>query len=336
MKVVILGAGASVHVGYPLAAEMGTRLAAWVDTLPPNHDLRWAIEKVREEYKGLDEFESILADLMSRPTAQNPTVFERMRPYILSGLQEGLRQYFDTIRVNPAPLYNELARALDPGDCVITFNYDLSVEKALRGRNLWRVSTGYGFPIEGDEGESPVEVLKLHGSTNWRALLFEGRQRGGFIVNGVSLGYRPVLFFRSDLDYLEYPSFVDPKCASMDSAATNPVMILPALPKQFYFETSFGKEWQEFWSTLWDRAQKMLEVADDITVIGYSFPAADEAARNLVFGLRNKTAKLRVCCGNASARIREEFRSNGFSPDDAAPITFAGYVAGLKAAKAIG
>ena len=88
------------------------------------------------------------------------------RPNLLSDLKEAIRDHFDAIRSGPAVLYDSLACHIQPSDIVITFNYDLAVERALRSAGLWDIKTGYGFPIELGDTLSPVEVLKLHGSTN--------------------------------------------------------------------------------------------------------------------------------------------------------------------------
>jgi hypothetical protein len=210
MRVFVLGAGASRDAGYPLAAEMGKCLAAWVSTLPSEHQYRSSLEQISDLYGGLQDFEAILADLMTCAPGSRAAGLGVKLPYLLSDLKEALRDYFDTIRSTPAPLYDKLARVLRRGDLVITFNYDLGVERALHTAGLWNIKTGYGFPI--DDGEpSPVEVLKLHGSTNWRALLFGGRTGGTFVGDGTSLGDRPVLFFQPDFVYLGYQDFVDPR-----------------------------------------------------------------------------------------------------------------------------
>jgi hypothetical protein len=333
MKVIILGAGASFHAGYPLASQMGKSLVAWIEILPADHHFRTVNRQIEERYGSLDNFESILADLMTPSQDSQRTEFETLRPYILGDLQEALRQQFEMIRSRPVALYERLVKLIQPGDIVITFNYDLAIEKALQEAGLWRISTGYGFEIEDEQPPSPVEVLKLHGSMNWRALLFEGRRRGGFIGNGTSLGQRPVLFFRPDLEYLGYGSFVDPRCASLTAAASIPAMILPALPKRFYFETSFGREWEEFWSALWDRAEQAIEAASEIAVIGYSLPIADEAARNLLLNTKNRSVPLAISCGSSSEGIRDEFAKNGFSAVEPAPRTFEEYLAAKEAAK---
>jgi len=240
---------------------------------------------------------------------------------LLSGLTGALHDCFDSIRSAPAPLYDNLARVLRQGDSVITFNYDLGVERALRAAELWDIRTGYGFPIEAAEQPSPVEVLKLHGSTNWRALLFGGRT-GFFAGTGNSLGNRPVLFFRPDLEYLGYSDFVDPRCAHLDSAASLPAMIMPALPKTFHFATTYGEEWREFWDALWWRAESAIANADQLAVIGYSLPIADERARAMLLGSANKAVRLSICCGNAPVSLEREFREHGFTNIQTGAHTF--------------
>lgn len=324
MRVFVLGAGASLHAGYPLAAAMGNCLAAWIDTLPPEHQYRSCLEQIAELYGGLENFESILADLMTAAPGSRAASLGVTRPYLLSDLKEALRDHFDFIRSAPAPLYDKLARVLRQGDLVITFNYDLGVERALRAAEMWNIRTGYGFSIEGGE-PSPAEVLKLHGSTNWRALLFGG-MTGFFAGDGNSLGNRPVLFFRPDLEYLGYGDFVDPRCAHLDSAASLPAIIMPALPKTFHFATTYGEEWKGFWDALWWRAERAIENADELAVIGYSLPIADERARAMLLESENKAVRLSICCGKTSASLEQEFRAQGFTNIQTGTPTFEGFL----------
>ncbi len=312
MRVFVLGAGASRHAGYPLAAGLGKSLAAWIETLPAADEHRVCLKQIADLYGALDDFESILADLMTCPPGSPAEALGSTRPYLLSELQEAIRDYFDSIRSAPATLYDELARILYPGDTVITFNYDLGIERALRAAGKWDVNSGYGFSIGNSDKLSPVNLLKLHGSSNWRALLFSGRT-GSFVGNGTSLGLRPVLYFRSDLEYLGYGDFVDPNCSSCTNSASLPAMIMPALPKTFYFQTTFGKEWEDFWNGLWRCAERAASSAEDLVVIGYSLPAADERARSLLLDSANQAARLTVCCGDDTARLEQEFRDHGFS-----------------------
>jgi hypothetical protein len=166
MRVFVLGAGASVHAGYPLAAEMGNRLANWIRTLPADHPHNEYLDQVVGTYGTLDNFESILADLMTCAPGSKAETLGLARPYVLGGMEEAIREHFDVTRAASTPLYDQLAHILRPRDAVIAFNYDLGVERALRAAEIWDVRTGYGFVIEQSSQRSPVEVLKLHGSTN--------------------------------------------------------------------------------------------------------------------------------------------------------------------------
>jgi hypothetical protein len=283
------------------------------------------LEQIVGVYGGMDNFESILADLTTCPPGSGAAALGVARPYVLSNLKEAIRDHFDSIRSTPAPLYDGLASVLRPGDSVITFNYDLAVERALHTAGLWDIKTGYGFSIENGEQRSPVKVFKLHGSTNWRALLFGG-MTGSFAGNGNSLGNRPVLFFRPDLEYLGYQDFVDPCCSRLNGAASLPAMIMPALPKTFHFGTTFGTEWKGFWDGLWRQAECALQTAGEVVVIGYSMPSVDVRARTMLLGNGNKTVRLSICCGKATPTLEQEFRDHGFNDIEGVAPTFDDFV----------
>jgi len=332
MTVYILGAGASIHAGYPLASGLGKSLAAWIDTLPQDHQYRCHLSQIIDAYGTLDNFEGILTDLMTcppgSPAASLPSA---VLPYLRNDLQDAIREHFDIIRTAPAPLYDRLAHGLRRGDLVITYNYDLAIECALRAAGLWEIRTGYGFPIGDVQQPSPIEVLKLHGSTNWGALLFGGVTGNGYFGgHHDSLGARPVLCSRPDQEYLGLPDFVDPLCVGLDTVCRLLAMIMPALPKTFYFATIFGHEWKPFWDSLWRRAEDAIARAEELVIIGYSMPAADERARGLLLGTTNKAVRLTICCGNATTSLQQEFRNHGFtSIQHIADPTFAGFLTHL-------
>lgn len=77
--------------------------------------------------------------------------------------------------------HNRLAAALQPKDAVISFNYDCLMDVALKnyGGRRWDPSVGYGLRITrgasawrnwgpGRTATTPIRLLKLHGSLNWR------------------------------------------------------------------------------------------------------------------------------------------------------------------------
>lgn len=327
MRVYILGAGASFHAGYPLASRLGVCLAEWVGTLPPDHSHREPFAQLHTTYGTLDEFEPIMTDLfLNTPGSRASALPIGARANILTAIQEATREYFDSIRPRPALLYDELAQRTRAGDFVISFNYDLGAERSLQAAGLWHINDGYGFRLTPDGNTSPVRVLKLHGSTNWRGLLFGGST--GFGAARDSLGERPVLCFRQDFSYLGFPDVVDPQYGQLPSAASVTAMIMPTLKKRFFHETTFGKEWEPFWNTLWSQAKDALRRADEIVLVGYSMPAADERARELVFASPNKNIRVTVCCHRATSGIAQEFRDHGFTNiHEPTSPTFEGWLA---------
>jgi hypothetical protein len=312
MRVFVFGAGASHDAGYPLTDRLGCSLDHWINSPPSADKARYqdGLEQIARAYPTLDTFEKILEGLRTC-RAGSPAAALSTRPDLLTHLQEAIRAYFDSIRSRAVPSYDEFATLLRPGDLVITFNYELAVERALRTSKLWDIRTGYGFRIVPTEDNSHVEVLKLHGSTNWRALVAGGKT-GLSAVNGNSLGNRPVLWSRQDLEYLDHQDFVDPLCAHLDSAATLSTSIMPVMRKTFHFETPFGDEWKGFWDHLWHRAGSAIERAEELVVIGYSLPMGDRRARKMFWSSANRTVRITICCGRDTTKLEETFRKHGF------------------------
>lgn len=320
MRVFVLGAGASMHAGYPSAARLGAELAAWAQ----GNDAEGAryrddLRKLQEEFGELFDFERIVTTLQEDLAAKRRTR--------LPDFGTAISKFFDSIRNAPAELYNRLAtERISRGDVVITFNYDMAIERSLKATGLWEITNGYGSALEiGTDRSSSVKLLKLHGSTNWWGSIFGGAQ--GFSAVQDSIGERPTLFFDPDFQFLGYTDLRDPK-APRNSGLLS-ALILPTLNKEFYYQTTFGNEWERFWDSLWLEAEDALRATDEIVIIGYSMPAADERARTLLFSKSNHSARVTVCSHRQSQRIADEFREHGFTAVSVpASDTFESYLNG--------
>ena len=131
--------------------------------------------------------------------------------YYLCGLSTScLREWFREIHTKPASAYAEFAsKVIQPGDVVITFNYDDSLERELSRAGVWDVSRGYGFPLGAEDTHSKTLLLKLHGSMNWLISVFGGARAGAFQVGGwppSAFGDAPVIH-PADLHHLGYADF---------------------------------------------------------------------------------------------------------------------------------
>ena len=201
-----------------------------------------------------------------------------------------------------------VAGHLRAGDSVFLKSIPLAVLKLdTKQAKQWEVWDGYGFPI-GDKIalSSKVKVLKLHGSINWHGLLF-GSQ---FSNVGGALGSRPVIWGR-ELKFLGYPEGIKDPLA--ETGSYSDAFILPTHSKKFFFETSFGKEWVPFWDSIWNQAENALCQADEILVLGYSLPPADERAVRMILEVPRKHAKITIGCHIDSMEIARRFKANGYS-----------------------
>lgn len=313
--VYVFGAGASKHVGYPLASEMGGLL---LDYMLASNDFesRARAESLIDRFGRQTNFEDLLTELLARTDAlknsPNPEErSERMRLGNSRGrLVDCLRQWFREIHRNPAPLYTDFSkRIIDPGDIVITFNYDDSLERELRACGKWDAGNGYGFRLGEQESHSPVSVLKLHGSINWLVSLFGGALGGAFIVNPQSsMGEHPVIH-QADLEFLGYTDF---RGRTYRAGGAFPCLILPGRRKQFYYDTSLGNEFELFWNHLWVKATEALRNCEEIIVCGYSMLPVDERACQLLLGVPRKNTRIEIVSGGQSGRIANDFKRAGF------------------------
>jgi len=299
MRVFVLGAGASLHVGYPLTRDLGPKLIEWAASNTRSNQLNWPDPDELSKLGALDDIEELISQIEKNP---------KPGP-ILEGLRNALCEYFDTIRIGEAALYRRLAEdVVETSDVVVTFNYDVSLDRELRRAGKWNVGDGYGFSLGiNSSPSSGVKLLKLHGSTNWMDVLFDGLRGGGIQVGGGdSHGPRPVLL-PQEFQFLEYVGIRDPRFNGGGMTRSGS-MILPSRDKKFFVSTTTNpRERQRFWSDLWGQAAEALQAANEISIVGYSLPTADGDARKLIFDHCSRDAVLTICCGSRNKHLADEF-----------------------------
>lgn len=154
-------------------------------------------------------------------------------------------------------------RRIESDDKIITFNYDLIIEKALFDIGVWKPKNGYGinfedFPsiTESHDIESRVQLYKLHGSLNWEPDFLSNKNL-------------KLQFFYDDNepifpDYLQagsnYPQYQGKHLG---------LWILPSFIKQFTVPELIG---------VWKKAVTAINDSDEVVIVGYSLPKEDSAA----------------------------------------------------------
>jgi hypothetical protein len=131
----VFGAGASFHAKYPLCASMGEGLLEFM--------LQYPISRYRDSANVLIELfgkapdtEEMITALEERIEALkdsadlNDRATRSVLAHAHAHVAEMLREWFRVIHENPAPLYATFAKGIiKPGDTIITFNYDDSLER---------------------------------------------------------------------------------------------------------------------------------------------------------------------------------------------------------------
>ncbi len=324
MTTYVLGAGASRHAGYPLAKTMGSELFQWMKNsthAPGSYAARYPatahfLEETFGPVKNVEDLVTAIQKLIEE--YENGTREQRAKRAVVANeygvFQHAVRAWFGEIQQGVALsslVYQAFARDIvAPGDCIITFNYDVSLDRELALAGKFEVGNGYGFPIENLPGESATKLLKLHGSTSWLALLFGGMTGFFAIQPGNTLGSRPVIA-KNELSFLGYADAVDPRFAK--GGAALPVMIFPARSKDFYFAPNTGVEYAEFWNDLWRQASVALQSAARVVMCGYSLLPVDERARKLLLNAPKKDAEIVVGSGEDTERIVREYREAGYA-----------------------
>jgi hypothetical protein len=186
------------------------------------------------------------------------------------------------------------AQLLQPGDTVVTFNYDSTVERVLLNLNKWSPSNGYGEHLTFQKtrhdntciplGDSQIKVLHLHGAVGWYRKSRVKRDfplRAGGLIPQEARTPAPI---ETDIsidpivlrDFGIYAA-VD---ASMPYRPPNEPQILlhPSFLKDYAGEENGNRVFVR----IWRMAAEALRSADRVVIIGYSLPPADSAAWTLL------------------------------------------------------
>jgi len=309
----IFGAGASCDIGYPLATNMGAELLRYMSN-SPTPDFRSASTFFQELFGVSPDIERVMTEVQQRveDLANSPDPFMRIErgnlSHQLSWIGYGIQQWFREIRQRPSASYELFAQSIvQPGDTVITFNYDDSLDRELRRSGKWQIEDGYGFRLGQTQVASQVRLLKLHGSINWLVSVFGGKT--GFFQGGEdSLGFKPVIH-QVDLDFLGYTAL---EGSTFVSGVAFPCLILPTRNKRFFYRTSFGDEYAPFWDSLWSEAAVALRRSTRVVLCGYGLLPVDERACELILKRARPESEFEIICGSQTTRISDVVSSAGF------------------------
>jgi hypothetical protein len=326
--VFILGAGASAQAKVPLMADF---LDKAMLLTPPRGDIESAFRLVSEARSQLQQAQSKakldirnvesvfaafeMAQLFNRLGSLKEDQIARLTDAMRTVIVHTVESYM-AIRVNRrkilAPLpygtFGALVRQLVADNhtvAILTFNYDIGLDMGLWLNEL---------PVEYSLDDRPpaagsIELLKLHGSLNWavcpnckpktiiprlvRDIVQDTEGHWGRSGSGPSDAQLEVsLNISSELSRLKCP-----RCQT--NCKPEPMVVPPTASK-----AGLHSELQR----VWQRAATCLSRANNIFVIGYSWPDGDNFFHQLyALGTVGKTILSRFWVCDIDARVRQKF-----------------------------
>lgn len=319
MKVLFLGAGASLAADYPPASKLLDELKSEARRSPstdlredwetyegfvartsgvvkralqnPNPELIFSVldllvaarESEHQDWWSLLKLhdqpveEEVLLRLRNPPWENEPEEFEHVEG-VRRALLRGLDHFFWWRHVQDwlpegasrrAYLCREL-ECLQPGDVIVTTNWDSLAERVLFDEGLWTPADGYGFKVLLEtipawretsrviQGASAIHVLKLHGSFGW----YMGGNDRLYLSRARFLQHLPL---RQGKQEVAYKDSLEP---NLPSVSDQPAVVYPTYLKRLEYPQI---------QRIWSRAVEAVCRADDFHAIGYSLPPSDTA-----------------------------------------------------------
>lgn len=282
MDLYVLGAGASAPYGVPTMNGFVRKMFEPWTLTPPNSTSYDQELSVVARYID-SQYGSNLEEKWCRREPLSPEAAVLLQKINVETLLASARQQsrfaleraiYETLEgsVNDGSSHNEYDNLLKlilsskRGNCLISFNYDLLLDRALvDASHNQSFSWNYGLPFKAgiinfnsyrEEITSPtILLLKLHGSLNWCECLNCGSLR---------------LYFFNTYENIFKTTW--PPCkACSSSSGFRPVLIAPAQRK--HVPRPLKRAWK--------LAENYLQATQRIVVVGYSFSPFDQDARKL-------------------------------------------------------
>ena len=215
--------------------------------------------------------------------------------------------YLVFVRLKGNILAKKFSKIINSSDKVITFNYDLVLEKALLSAGIWSPLDGYVgvSEFERDEDKKCLEkrnkcsilrIHKMHGSINWEppSLRSIEKLRGrDYIVIVMDNRESNQLHFEGLLD--RHPDKINPGYVG----GYGPGCMLPSFIKPFE-----RKEMYEIWQS----AIKVMSETEELVIVGYSFRPEDSNAFLLLSMLPQKSEIILVDRNRKEVKKRLEIK----------------------------
>ena len=231
--------------------------------------------------------------------------------------------------------HDKLCSILDTNDTIVSLNYDTIIDESLLSSNMFNETTGYGFIIYKNKNSfetkqvsnSPVLLLKLHGSLNWEILEeIKESENSQMHRRNQSIRYRlnKLNDFEVTISNVEeiekrHPlDYMDPSKPQSNLEFKHDFMSMGGLDKFFQrliVPPTFSKTDSlnsSIFDSIWHKFRESLLSARQIYFIGTSFPDTDYHLLTMIkFYLNSRNDNFELFNINPDSRYNLE--QNSFS-----------------------
>ena len=260
-RVFLMGAGASKACGLPLTNELlptvlpslktkslRKRVTEFAKYLYPYFKSSWGNYPNLEELLSLMDVYVEFSSKIKSSHKFEPDEVEQLKNDLLGAITASLSDLTEKINIERTQFFH-LGKILRPGDAVVTFNWDLLVEKALT-----EIGQDWNYELK----EGAISLLKPHGSIDW------------FDADSASIKKRLTSAVIEDIGKLRvFRKFRMPRLAS----PITPIIVPPLVNKKWKY-LEFNRIWRSTW--------RALRTANEIHVIGFSLPPEDLHVRFVI------------------------------------------------------
>lgn len=294
------------------------------------------LDYARQTANPMEEWRRFQIGVLKRPDWKAPSSWTQPLPYIQEELKKGARKG-EWYSCPPYDFYVGLmAGYFNEGrperrDTIITFNYDMLIERALTGlgRNftyaLGPDLEAYWKPAGHSLGMTrlvPVslQLLKLHGSLNWGSSVANREMMKFFQWPMVEIAGK------EDQESRSYGLVPAVDRLNADWPLSDDFVLIhqnyDALRQNNFIPLLAPPTWQKMLtgalSRVWNAAVGALSTATNVVILGYSVPATDQHFRYLLAaGLQDNISLRKVYFVNPALkdeRARESIESRLFGP----------------------
>jgi hypothetical protein len=253
-------------------------------------------------------------------------------------------------------VYSRFAHKCMPGEFVVTLNWDTLLDRALMSTGRWHPDDGYYTEFDAildhqwrrpDQRESDLQLLKLHGSTNWIIPAIVYRFDAIVHQNDRRIQWEPIpvsCYVHSEDEYVTYqgrwlPGYEPfsycyyPPNLPMDIPNEGPIAVSPtALSIPLIVPPLRQKPYALFRGLidhLWDRALQQISKVYELVLVGYSVPETDTRPLDLMKHAVERGRLKRILIVNPSpqdAAARVKSATNRIVPVVEVRSTFESYV----------